>query len=518
MSASTERKNRIAAKEAGTDKKTLAQLEEAEKRAKSKRKWTFGTIAVLVLIAVIILLDSSFLYRATTAVTIGDEKYSPAEVDYYYVQQFYNFYETYGSYASYIGLDLTYGLSDLKNQDCTFTEEGSWRDYFLDAAYTRMQTVQACVEYANENGITLDEEELAEIDADLATLKDTAKEYGYSSANKYLAANYGEGVNTKTIRKVTIDETLAAKASSAYVDSIEYTDEQLAEEYATLADTYDVIEYISYFVEAESVESADTDGNTSSAPTEETLAAAKATAGSIYSAYRKSDKKITVERFNEAVKSAVADAETVESTEASAANLGEFAEWVGSDARVDGDVYMFENSSETGYYVVAFISRDRNDYAMKQVRHILIKAVASDDGTYTDEAKAEALAKAEEILAEFNAGDKTEDSFAALAVEYSEDTGSAADGGLMETVAKGVTVEEFDAFCFADHQYGDTAIVYGESGSYAGYHVMFYIGDGRRYCDYIAEYNLSAEDANEWLEGLMADLTVTEGYGKRFVG
>ena len=62
MSASTERKNRIAAREAGTDKKTLAALEEEKKRAQSKRRWTWGTIGVVVLIAAILLLNSGILY------------------------------------------------------------------------------------------------------------------------------------------------------------------------------------------------------------------------------------------------------------------------------------------------------------------------------------------------------------------------------------------------------------------------------------------------------------------------
>ena len=51
MSASTEKKNRQAAREAGTDKKMLAAQEEASKKAQSKRRWTLGTIAVVLLIA-----------------------------------------------------------------------------------------------------------------------------------------------------------------------------------------------------------------------------------------------------------------------------------------------------------------------------------------------------------------------------------------------------------------------------------------------------------------------------------
>ena len=519
MSASTERKNRIAAREAGTDKKTLAQQEEAANRARSKRRWTLGTIGVLLLIAVIILLDSSFLYQTTTAVTIGDRNYSPAEVDYYYVGQVYTFYETYGSYASYFGLDLSKGIADLKNQPCSMMEEGTWRDYFIEAAYERMKTIQAGVAYANENGITLEADDLARIDDQIASLSETAKAYGYGSARKYVAANYGQGVTVKMIRNAAADELLASKASEAYEATLNYSAEELAEEYASYDGAYDMFNYTYYLVEAEEVTSADADGNETSAPTEETLAAAKTTAGSIYSKYRQLvDKKDTFDRLNEAVSSVVDGAEAVNSGDVSGSSLGEFAEWLKSDARADGDVYMFANSAETGYYVVAFISRDRNDYAMKSVRHILVKAEASEDGTYTDEAKAEALAKAEDILAEFNAGDKTEDSFALLAQEYSEDAGSSANGGLYDTVTKGVTVEQFNAFCFADHQYGDTDIVYGETGSYAGYHVMFYVGDSElTYCDFIAKSSLTNEALNEWAEDITADLTATEGYGRRLV-
>ena len=84
MSASTEKKNRIAAREAGTDKKTIAAQEEAKKKARSKRRWTWGTVGVLALIAAILLLNSGLMYTATTALTVDGKKYSPAQVNYYY--------------------------------------------------------------------------------------------------------------------------------------------------------------------------------------------------------------------------------------------------------------------------------------------------------------------------------------------------------------------------------------------------------------------------------------------------
>ena len=156
------------------------------------------------------------------------------------------------------------------------------------------------------------------------------------------------------------------------------------------------------------------------------------------------------------------------------------------------------------------------------MRHILIKAAADADGNYTDKAKEIAKNRAEELLAEFNAGDKSEESFAELAKDYSEDTGSAANGGLYDTVYKGATVEEFDKFCFEGHKKGDTAIVYGETGTssngYAGYHVMYYVGEGDLYSNLLAKNDLVNTDVNQWLEDQVNELTVANGWWLRIAG
>ena len=69
MSASTERKNRAAARAAGTDKKQLAAQEAELKARKSKRRWVIGTIAVVLCIALVLFLSSPLMYRITTAET-----------------------------------------------------------------------------------------------------------------------------------------------------------------------------------------------------------------------------------------------------------------------------------------------------------------------------------------------------------------------------------------------------------------------------------------------------------------
>ena len=79
-------------------------------------------------------------------------------------------------------------------------------------------------------------------------------------------------------------------------------------------------------------------------------------------------------------------------------------------------------------------------------------------------------------------------------------------------------VPEFEAFCFGDHEVGDTAIVYGTNGSYAGYHVMYYAGEGEIYSESLAKSDLQTEAMNAWTEELYASVTAEEGFGFRFVG
>ena len=161
----------------------------------------------------------------------------------------------------------------------------------------------------------------------------------------------------------------------------------------------------------------------------------------------------------------------------------------------------------------------KEQYPSVAVRHILVKAEAAEDGTYTDEAKEAAKAKAEEILAEWEAGDKTEESFAALAEEYSEDPGSSENGGLYDDVMQGQMVEEFDAFCFDENrQPGDTGIVYGESGSYAGYHVMYFVGEGDPADNETGRSNIAGAKMSEWLTSLTDGMDVSYKFFYRLAG
>lgn len=111
------------------------------------------------------------------------------------------------------------------------------------------------------------------------------------------------------------------------------------------------------------------------------------------------------------------------------------------------------------------------------VRHILIMPEGATSETirtetFPEEAWASAETEAQQILDEWLAGDKTEESFGLLANEKSDD-GDGTTGGLYTDVETGMMVEAFDAWCFdAARQVGDYEIVKTEFG----YHVMYFCG------------------------------------------
>lgn len=168
----------------------------------------------------------------------------------------------------------------------------------------------------------------------------------------------------------------------------------------------------------------------------------------------------------------------------------------------------FEEHAEG--YAASGITKDTK---LVNVRHILVYPEGA-DGTnlatqeFSDEAWAASEKKAQEILDQFLAGDKTEESFAALANEYSEDPGSNTNGGLYEDVSEGEMVAAFNDWCFdAARQVGDTGIV---KTNY-GYHVMYFSGSQTTWQKY-ARNDYMVENATAAAKEIAAKLPMTVQY------
>lgn len=145
-----------------------------------------------------------------------------------------------------------------------------------------------------------------------------------------------------------------------------------------------------------------------------------------------------------------------------------------SDAQIEEYFQSHEAELKTGYVIP--ITKDSGK--LVDVRHILVMpegGTKSEDGKTTVYSDAEWEAcreKAQALLDEWLAGERTEESFGALAAEKTEDPGSQSSGGLYTYVYKGQMVEEFENWCFEEgRQAGD----YGLVKTTYGYHVMYYV-------------------------------------------
>lgn len=493
MSASTKRKIRQAEREAGTDKKTIAAAQEAAKKAKEKRKWTIGTIIVVLVLALVLFINSSFLVNNSTAVTIGNEDYSPAVVSYHMASQYYNWANQYSSYADLLGLDTSAGIAGLASQGCPLMENGTWKDYFTTAGEQELRQIQVLCDYAEANGIALSEEELAQVDADMEEVKTYAELMGFGSVESFYKQNYGSAVTPEIARQEGIRGTLANKVLTEYVAALDYSESDLEEYYQSLGGERDFFDYSYYYTETE------------------------ADAQAVLEAYNKAEGDDIQAKLDEAVKSVEADSAAAHMDMIQGASLtSAYKTWLMEQSKAGAATLA--QGAENEYYVVVFRGREDNHYNLVNIRHILVKAEASEDGSYSDEAKAAAKKEAEDILAQWKAGAATEESFAELANSLSEDGGSNTNGGLYEGVTKGQMVEEFDAFCFGGHKLGDTGIVYGESSTYAGYHVMYFAGEGELYSNAIAKDGLASGELETFITGLTEGLEIERGFGHRFVG
>ena len=540
MSASSKKKLRKEQSAAAMTEKQLAE----QKEAKKLKVYTAAFVVVIAALLVVAIwvgvnqtvTNSGIREKNTVALTIGEHKISNAELSYYYIDSINNFYSNYGSYASLFGLDLTQPL----NEQYVDEESGlTWADDFLSSAADTAKSVYALVDAAKTVGYTATEEELAQIDTAISNVTLYATIYGYGDADSYLKAMYGNGASEKTYRTYLENSILADSYYNAYSDSLTYDDAALREAEADNYSAYSAFTYNYYYISADKFlegGTTDEDGNTTYSDEEKaaSVAAAEEAAASLIG-----EEITSVEDFDAAIAALSINADSTASSTlyedyAYSSITEALREWITDSSRKEGDktyianavtsVAEHEHTEEeheheevttvSGYYVLYYIGTNDNTFPLANVRHILIDfegGTTDDSGntTYSDEDKAATMTSAEALLAEWKAGDATEDSFAALANEKSTDTGSNTNGGLYEDVYPGQMVTAFNDWCFDEsRKAGDTGVIETTYGC----HIMYYVGDSdTTYRDYMITSELQSADLEEWYNGVLESVTMTPG-------
>lgn len=528
MSASREKKNRQELAGSGwSDPKTAR---EAQQRKEQRRSSIlYGVIAaVFVVVAVIALIwKSNVIQKTATAAVIDGEKYTAADVTFFYQNVYRGFVnENYYALAlGYMGLNPQAPLAGqtMTEADAAIVGGGaaagdSWADYFVGQALEQMAAVQAALADAKANNFVYPDSVQAQYDSQMDSLRASAQASGIS-LTQYLRSSLGSTMTEKIYGEHLLHLLQYSAYEQAYKDGLTYTDEELEAAYKEERNAYDKADYEYVLVNGTAATTTDADGNTVD-PTEEEEAAAKAAAkeiaDDIYAAYQEGkDLKTLADAYDNA---------NYTNVEAGTYAASTLINWVFDEARTPEEDAVLENDSS--YYVVVFHSRARDEYNTVAVRHILATVDESglneESDTYESELQARkdaAKAKAEDLLAKWQSGEATEDAFAALANAESQDGGSNTTGGLYSQFPQGQMVPEFNDWCFdAARKPGDTGIVYGESANYKGYHVMYFVGQDLPYWKVQVSTTLKDAAAAEWSEQFTKDHAIDRGSGVKYVG
>ena len=423
--------------------------------------------------------EDAIAARDIVVATMGDKQLTNGELQAYYWMEVSLFLQEYGSYAQYIGLDLYTPF------DKQVTEMGetpmSWQQFFLDSAIYTWKTYQSMELESEAVNFEMPENRRAELEALPDGLKQSAADSGMASVEELVAQNIGAGASLDNYVDYVqtyyqgmsyyydVYESInpsAAEVEAFYDENAEYYAEGGITKGAKYVDVRHVL------LQPEGGERGE-DGYP--VFTDEAWETCRQKAEEIYNQWQtgdKSEESFAQLAIDNSEDGNAADGGLYENVY-QGQMVAEFENWCFDDARQVGDHGLVKTAY--GYHIMFFSGSRPVQYV--NVRHVLLQP---ENGT-TDENGYPAFAeedweicrqKAEELYNQWQTGDKSEESFAQLAIDNSMDS-NAADGGLYDGIGMGVMVEEFEDWCFDDiRQVGDHGLI----KTMFGYHIMYFSG------------------------------------------
>ena len=450
--------------------------QKAEKRAKEQLKakkakakhtvFAVCVIAILVLAAVLFaykqVIVSGVIDRHTAVVSTENYSVSKSMMTYY----FNSMYQNMASYGSSLGLDTSKSLKDQK------FGESTWYDYILSQTTSQVSQLLILREGALAEGFELTDEDYAEIDEIIETIKSQAKQYNYPSVSSFVKTVYGSAVNLKDIRACMELSVFAEKYADKIIDEGQYTDADYDKYFKDNNETYNYIDYLEYSFDATKDSST---GKIDEAEAAQMKAHAEALAA-----------LTSVDEFNAYIKAYETTKQTSELDEDETLDMANVDAAVekalikhkakGSLPSIIAKVFYEENApvgttttesdDENGSYTVYMKASDKyfDDYVLRNAMTLFVS-----DSNHKDAEGAAAYA--DEIIAKWNESAKTEEAFEELAHEYDE--GAHAHGA---NVVKNTSGAAYVEWLYSDERAAgdlDKIVSTGDKGVY----IVLYTGE-----------------------------------------
>lgn len=499
-----ERKARIA-KSAKQNAKNI------EKRTKAAKAIKI-TVAVVLAVVIAGVAVFSALKPSFTAVKIGDTSISAAQFYYYYTVAYNDIANQASQLEQAYGSNVWGFDSSLPPDEQESTEKDEndnnlmWSDVIKERALTIAQQTVGYYNEAIEAGITLTEDQEAEIAETIESYRTEAANNNYT-LNAYLKLYFCQGFDEKDFENQLRMEMIVQNFTEDKQSEIEkaITDEEIEKEYKANKKNYDYAD-IRYYPISFKTLTADKDESEDSLKKRQAEANKKLIADAKDILSKSTDEKALIEAvktYNDSKtdttkKSIAATYSTLKS-----AISEKGADWVFANSRKAGDKTVIEG--ESAAYIVYVITPAYTSNSVS-VRHCLVAFDAEDSNNVTDEEKKAAHKEATKLLE--GLGDKfTEDDFSKMATENTADEASASTGGLYENIRISDSyVESFEEWSFDPaRKAGDTGIVETEYG----YHIMYFVSDNTNDLDW--KNTIKNTKANEALTAFQDEIFAEDG-------
>lgn len=513
--------------------------------ARNTAKKVVNKVISIVLCAVIVLGVVAFslnyygaLQRVIKIGGVGsDQSVTIAEYEYYYMRaynqvryqaQYYQYY-----YQTSNGYDLS--LTPEEQTQTTKDADGNeitWTEKLHEDTLEIIQLHKAYYNEALKMGLKLTKADEAFIDKQIEDLRDEAKSAGSNSSssdsknkvtyslNAYLRKVYGGSINERFLRKQLKIQVLAQKYLTERTNEIAkgYDQKDIDAEYKKDTTAYDFVTFRAYTFKTTELTKEDNETDDAlKARQAKANAEVKKNANDFYNAVT-NDATFTAKakELNKDTADYNVDEETKYSMLKSTAQSTfseDAAKWLFDSSTKVGSKKLFSDEENGKYIVVLALSKPHQEQTVT-ARHILFQTKDQSSGNaLSEEEIAKKKTQAEDVLKKFNEGDKTEDSFAALANEYNEDTGSSSNGGLYEHIYPGQMVTEFNDWVFdANRKAGDVELVETDYG----YHIIYFVAkDGKDYYDSTIRSSKANEDIETETKALQEGKDYVVGLGPR---
>lgn len=455
-------------KDSKAAKKESKTIEELKARRKT-RIISISVISVLLVAFVAsMIINSNFIRRDITVITIDGVSFSAVEFDYFLVASNFN----------------------------------------VDAAVTSMSNMVLRYNRAMEEGFELTEAMRDELNAEIEIMRFQVMLEGFQSFDQFLRLNYGPAMNMEIFSRLTEMVTIATQYELSTIPDFTFTQDELDEFYYENKDDFDVFTFRFFIMHPD----IDLDADDIEAARLEAIEEAKALASTKISQIETEEDFINRAREYDPIH--YAEPESTILTLQGEVVPDFMLEWLSDSSRVSGDVSFLVDDMDI-IYVVYFVERNDNSYYLTSFRQLLFLRQDPSDPispedfiSYElyraefDRLDAEARLLAREFEQKFIDLGANE---AAIDQLVSEHEDMDLDGRLYPNIAKlqvhamhadGIStmrvVPEIEDWLFTPgRRYGDFELIRTED---FGFHLVYFMGFGERFSNVLAENTLTERE------------------------